>query len=86
MVALASKCFGQAKLDPGITLAHSIKIALRIVGMHDGDPTSATNTTCGARLSLFVDQTLRASSNYLLQLQREAAMNLLVSCLRILRV
>jgi hypothetical protein len=52
VVSLASKCFGQAKLDQGITLAYSIKIALRIVGMHGGDPTSATTTTCGARLCL----------------------------------
>jgi hypothetical protein len=70
--------YGQAKLDLGITVAYSIKIPLRIFGMHGGDPTSTAASTCGACVFLFADQTLRASSNYLRMLRREAAMKLLV--------
>lgn len=56
VVALVSKCFGQATLDPGITAAHSIKIALRIVGMHGGDPSSATTTSTNTSSSLLIER------------------------------
>lgn len=44
--------YGGANLGTGINVAYSIKIALQIFGTQDGEPTSATTSTCGVRLSL----------------------------------
>jgi hypothetical protein len=41
----------QANLGTSVNVAYSIKIALQIFGMQDGEPTSATRTTRGVRLS-----------------------------------